>query len=58
MKGKYLDLYKGVKSEILLTTKFDENSDLGVIYLGEDNMARSYKVKQKNDSLYHSKVMQ
>ena len=32
-KEEYLDRYKGVKSEIVDTTRFDENSDLSTTYL-------------------------
>ena len=32
LKGEYLDMYDGVKSEVLSTTKFDENSGLSTIY--------------------------
>ena len=32
---EYLDRYKGVKSEILVTSRFDENSDLSIAYLGK-----------------------
>ena len=28
LKAVYLDVYKGIQSEILNTTRFDENSDL------------------------------
>ena len=38
---EYLDVYEGVKLEILYTTKFDENLDLSTIYLGRINMTRS-----------------
>ena len=31
---EYLDRYEGVKSEILNTTRFDENSDSSMTYLG------------------------
>ena len=34
LKQEYLDMYKGVKSEILSTTRFIEDSDLSMIYLG------------------------
>ena len=37
-KEEYLDRYKGVKSEIVDTTRFDENSDLSTMYLGKINM--------------------
>ena len=36
----YLDRYEGVKSEILVTTRFDKNSDLSMPYLGKTNMIR------------------
>ena len=28
LKAEYLDIYKGIQSEILNTTRFDENSNL------------------------------
>ena len=37
---EYLDRYKGVKSEILVTTRFNENSFLSMTYLGKTNMIR------------------
>ena len=37
-KEEHLDRYKGVKSEIVDTTRFDENSDLSMTYLGKINM--------------------
>ena len=33
LKGEYLDMYHGVRSEMLSTTKFDENSDLSTTYI-------------------------
>ena len=41
---KYLDRYEGIKSEILNTTRFNENSDLSKTYLGRSNMTRSDKM--------------
>ena len=41
---EYLDRYKGVKSEILITTRFDKNSDLSTTYLGETSMIRHHKM--------------
>ena len=32
---EYLDKYKGMKSELLNTTRFDENSYLNKTYLGK-----------------------
>ena len=37
-RKEYLDRYKGVTSEILNTTRFDENSDLSMTYLGKSHM--------------------
>ena len=36
-KEKYLDRYEGIKSEILNTTRFDDNLDLSTTYLGKIN---------------------
>ena len=47
LKGEYLDMYVGVKSEVLCSTKFDENSDLSTMYLDRLVMTRSYKIKAK-----------
>ena len=48
-KEEYLDRCKGVKSEIVDTTRFDENSDLSTTYLGETNMTsdKDLAVEQK-----------
>ena len=35
---EYLDRYEGVKSEILNTIRFDENSGLSATYLGRSGM--------------------
>ena len=40
----YLDRYKGLQSEILVTTRFNENSDLSATYLGKINMIRDHKM--------------
>ena len=39
LREEYLDRYEGIKSEIVDTTRFDENSDLSMTYLGKINMA-------------------
>ena len=41
---EYLDRHKGVKSEILVTTGFDENSNLSTTYLCKTNMIRDHKM--------------
>ena len=35
LKEEYLDIYNGIQSEIVSTTRFDENSDLSTTYLGK-----------------------
>ena len=39
-----MDSYEGVKSEILSTTRFNENSDLSTTYLGRVNMVRENRI--------------
>ena len=41
---EYLDRHEGVMSEILNTTRFNENSDLSTTYLGKSNMTRTDKM--------------
>ena len=38
LKGEYLDRYEGAISEILNTTRFNENTDLCTTYLGKLRM--------------------
>ena len=47
LKGEYLDIYDGIQSEILSTTRFDENSDLSTTYLGRVDTTRASKIKVK-----------
>ena len=42
---EYLDVYEGIQSEIVNTTRFDENSDLSTTYLGRSNKAKNDKLK-------------
>ena len=44
-KEEYLDVYEGIQSEILSTTKFDENSDLSTTYLGKVDKSKNNKIK-------------
>ena len=45
LKGEYLDIYEGIQSEILNTTRFDENSDLSTTHLGRVETTRTSKIK-------------
>ena len=42
---EYLDVYEGIQSEIVNTTRFDENSDLSMTYLGKSDITRNDKLK-------------
>ena len=56
LREEYLDVHKGIQSEILSTTRFDKNSDLSTTYLRKaDKSKNSKKLKQRSPSLYHSK---
>ena len=44
LKEEYLDRHEGVKSEVLNTTRFNENSDLSMTYLGKVNIAKEDKI--------------
>ena len=45
LKEEFLDMYKGIQSEILNTTRFDENSDLSTMYLGKSDRSKNDKIK-------------
>ena len=34
LQEQYMDIYKGIHSEIVSSNRFDENSDLNTTYLG------------------------
>ena len=38
-------MYEGIQSGIVNTTRFDENSDLSMTYLGRSNKAKNDKFK-------------
>ena len=44
LKEEYLDKYEGVKSEILSTTRFNENSDLSMTYIGNIKVTKENKI--------------
>ena len=41
-KARYLDIYEDIYAEMVYASKFDENSDLSMTYLGQTNMTRKY----------------
>ena len=45
IKGDYLDMYEGIQSEIVNTTRFNENSDLSTTYLGKSDRSLNDRIK-------------
>ena len=45
LKGKYLDMCEEIQSEVINTTRFDENLDSSTTYLGRIDIARASTVK-------------
>ena len=41
---EYLDVYEGIQSEIVNTTRFDENSNLSTTYLCKSDKTRNDKL--------------
>ena len=48
---EYLDVYEGIQSEVMNTTRFDENSDLSTTYLGRSDRVKSSKLKAEETFL-------
>ena len=44
-KSRYLDVYEDIYAEMVYASKFDENSDLSMTYLGQTNMTRNTRSK-------------
>ena len=49
LKEEYLHVYEGIQSEILSTTRFDENSDLSTTHLGKVGKSRNNKIKAEQE---------
>ena len=47
LKRDNLDVYKGIQSEILNTTRFDKNSDISTTYLGKSERSKNDKIKEE-----------
>ena len=48
LKEEYLDVCEGIQSEIVNTTRFEENSDLSTTYLGKADRSKNENLKWKN----------
>ena len=47
LKEEYLDMYEGIQSELLSTTRSDENSDFSTPYSGRVDITRISKIKME-----------
>ena len=45
LREEYLDMYEGIQSKILKTTRFDKKSDLNATYLGKADRSKNNKIK-------------
>ena len=45
LKRELLDLYEGIQTEVIRTTRFDKNSDLSTTYLGRIGTTKASKIK-------------
>ena len=52
-KSRYLDAYKDVYAEMVYANKFNENSDLSMMYLGQTEMMRDTKIKAEVKISHH-----
>ena len=51
LRGKYLDMYEVVKSEVLGTTTFDENSDLSMIRASKIKVEEKFLISEKGHTV-------
>ena len=51
-------MYKGIQSEVITTTTFDENSELSTRYFGKIDITRASKIKAEKSFLYQNKGIQ
>ena len=45
IRSRYLDVYEGICAEMVYANKFNENSDLSMMYLGQTKMTRDTRIK-------------
>ena len=48
LKEEYLDVYDQIQLEVVTTTRFDENSDISMTYLGRSNRGKCDKHKAED----------
>ena len=49
LKAEYLDVYEGVYAEIVSSDRFDEDTDLSTMYLGQIDMTKNTEVKAEEN---------
>ena len=57
-REEHLDLYEGIHSEIVNTTRFNENSDLSTTYLRKLDRSKNDKFKAEESFPYQNMGMQ
>ena len=45
IRSRYLDVYKGIYAEMVYANKFNENSNLSMMYFGQTKMTRDTRIK-------------
>ena len=45
IRSRYLDVYEGIYAKMMYANKFNENSDLSMMYLGQTKMTRDTRIK-------------
>ena len=48
-KSEYLDIYEGIYAEIVSSDRFDKDTDLSTMYLGQTDMTRDMEVKAEEN---------
>ena len=49
LEAEYLDVYEGVYAKVIITDRFNEDTDLSTTYLGQVDMIRSIEVKAEEN---------
>ena len=57
IKSRYMDVYDDIYAEVVTTSRFDENVDLSMTYLGRIDMKREEVIKMKKVFLSQNKDM-
>ena len=50
LQEEYLDMYEGIQSDIVSSSRFDENSDISITYLGKIESKESQDILKAEES--------